>query len=63
MEEQTEVPLMKPALIYGLISGFVGIVVSVIFYVMGLTMETWVGLVSLAIGIIVLVYLLRGIQE
>ena len=58
MEEQTKTPLLKPALIYGLISGFIGILVSVIFYVMGLTLETWVGLVSLAIGIIVLVYLL-----
>jgi len=54
---------MKPALIYGLISGFVGIVVSVIFYVMGLTLETWVGLVSMAIGIIVLVYLLRAYRN
>ena len=63
MEEQTQTPLMKPALIYGLISGFVGIVLSVIFYVMDLTMETWVGLVSIAIGIIVLVYLLRAYRN
>ena len=63
MEEQAKTPLLKPALIYGLISGFIGILVSVIFYVMGLTLETWVGLVSLVIGIVVLVYLLKAYRN
>ena len=63
MDEQTKAPLLKPALIYGLISAFIGILLSVIFYLANLTMETWVGLVSIVVSIAVLVYLLRAYRN
>ena len=63
MEEQTKTPLLKPALIYGLISAFIGILISVIFYLLNLTMKSWVGFVSIAISIVVLVYLLKAYRN
>jgi len=58
MEEKTKAPFWKPALIYGAIVGFVGILVGVIFYVMDLTAESWVQWVSLLISVVVLIYCL-----
>ena len=63
MDEQTKIPVLKPALIYGLISAFIGILLSVIFYLADLSMETWVGLVSIVVSIAVLVYLLRAYRN
>lgn len=63
MDEQTKVPLLKPALIYGLISAFIGILMSVIFYLLNLTMKPWVGFISIVISIVVLVYLLRAYRN
>jgi ABC-type multidrug transport system permease subunit len=58
MEEKTKAPFWKPALIYGAIVGFVGILVGVIFYVMDLMTESWVQWISLLISVVVLVYCL-----
>jgi len=58
MEEKTKAPFLKPALIYGAILGFVGIVLSLIFYFLNLTFKGWTNWLSLAIGIVVLVYCL-----
>jgi hypothetical protein len=58
MEEKTKAPFWKPALIYGAIVGFVGILVGVIFYVMDMTAENWTNWVSLLISLIILIYCL-----
>ena len=58
MEEKTSVPFLKPALIYGAILGFVGIVMSLIFYFLDLTFKSWTQWIGLAVGIVVLVYCL-----
>jgi len=63
MEEKTKAPLLKPALIYGLIAAFIGILISVIFYLLNLTMKNWVGLLSVAVSIVVIVYLLRAYRN
>ncbi len=58
MEEKTGKPFLKPALIYGAILGFVGILLSLVFYFLGLTFKSWTLYVSLAVGIAVLTYCL-----
>ncbi|MEN8201376.1 MAG: DUF4199 domain-containing protein [Bacteroidota bacterium] len=58
MEEKTKAPFWKPALIYGAIVGFVGILVGVIFYVMDLTVESWAPWVSLLVSLVILIYCL-----
>ena len=58
MEEKTEAPFWKPALIYGAIVGFVGILVGVIFYVMDLAVENWTNYVSMLISVAILIYCL-----
>ena len=63
MNEQAKTPLLKPALIYGLISAFIGILMSVIFYVLDVSMEAWAGIVSIVVSIAVLVYLLRAYRN
>ena len=58
MEEKTGKPFLKPALIYGAILGFVGIVLSLVFYFLGLTFKGWTQWLSFAVGIAVLTYCL-----
>jgi len=63
MEEKTKAPFWKPALIYGLIVGFVSILVSVIFYFLGLSLSRWTSWVSLAVTVVVLVYVLLAYRN
>ncbi len=56
MEERIKTPFWKPALIYGVIVGFVGILIGVIFYVMDLSVETWTQWVTGIIGLAILIY-------
>ncbi len=58
MEEKVKAPFWKPALIYGAILGFVGILFSLIFYFMDLTAASWAQWVQIAISVAVLAYLL-----
>lgn len=58
MEETAKAPFWKPALIYGAIVGFVGILLSVILYFMNMTTESWVQWVSLAVSLAVMIYCL-----
>ena len=58
MEEKNRAPFLKPALIYGAILGFVGIVLTLVFYFLGLSFKSWTVYVSLAVGIAVLTYCL-----
>jgi len=63
MEENVKVPFWKPALIYGAILGFVGILVGVLFYFLNLTTQTWAGYVSIAITIAVMAYCLVAYRK
>jgi len=56
MEEKTKSPMMKAALIYGLIIGFVSIVVSVVLDLLGIKFESWANLLSIVISIGLIVY-------
>ena len=58
MEEQAKISFWKPALIYGAIIGFIGILVSVIFYIADLYTTRWTSWVQLLITLIVLIYCL-----
>ena len=58
MEEKIKAPFWKPALIYGAIVGFVGILVGVIFYVMDLAVANWTQWVSLLISLVIIIYCL-----
>ena len=55
--------ILKPALIYGAIVGFVGILLSVIFYVMDMTTASWTQYVTMLIGIVVLAYCLVAYRK
>ena len=55
MEEQVKVPVFRGALIYGIIVGIASIVITLILYFIGQSLETWAGYVSLAIFIILIV--------
>ncbi|MFO7671247.1 MAG: DUF4199 domain-containing protein [Bacteroidales bacterium] len=61
MEKKTSV--LKPALIYGAIVGFVGILLGVIFYVMDMATANWTQYVTILIGIIVLAYCLVAYRK
>jgi hypothetical protein len=63
MEENTKAPFWKPALIYGAILGFVGILVGVIFYVMDLAAVSWTQWVSLLISLVIMIYLLVNYKK
>ncbi len=56
MEEKTKAPFWKPAFIYGGILGLISIFLGLVFYFLGLSTESWVGYISMAIGIAALVY-------
>jgi hypothetical protein len=58
MEEKVKAPFWKQALIYGAILGFVSVFLSLVFYFIGKSTESWTGYISGAIGIALLVYLL-----
>ena len=53
----------KPALTYGAILGFVGILLGVIFYVMNLYAANWTQWVSILVSIGVLVYCLKAYRN
>lgn len=61
MEKKTSI--LKPALIYGAIVGFVGILLGVIFYVMDLATANWTQYVTMVIGIVVLAYCLVAYRK
>lgn len=63
MEEKAKSPVLKAAILYGAIIGFVSIVIAVILDLLGLTMETWAGLVSFAITIALVIYSLRAYKK
>lgn len=63
MEEKVKAPFLKPALIYGAILGGVGVLLGLILYFMDLSTESWVQWISLAIGIVVLVYCLIAYRK
>ncbi len=53
----------KPALIYGAIVGFVGILLGVIFYIMDLATANWTSYLSMVVGIAVLAYCLVAYRK
>jgi hypothetical protein len=55
MENQEKVPVFKASMIYGAIVGIASIVVALIFYFIGQSLETWASITSLVIflGLIV----------
>lgn len=55
MEEQANVPVFKGALIYGLIVGAISIVIALIFYFIGQSLETWAGIVSMVIFLLLII--------
>ncbi len=58
MEEKVQAPFWKPALIYGVILGVVGILLSLVFYFLNVMTASWVSWVSIVVSIAVLVYCL-----
>ena len=58
MEEKAKAPFWKPALIYGAIVGFVGILIGLVFYFLNMSTDSWTGYVTMAIGLAILVYCL-----
>ncbi|SRR6056297_371796 len=63
MEQQAKNKQFRAALIYGAILGLVSVFLSVIFHVMGLTMETWTGIVSFVVTIGVITYCLYAYRQ
>jgi cation transport ATPase len=63
MEETSKSPFWKPALIYGAIVGFIGILLSVIFYIADLYTKNWANWVQFLIAIIVLIYCLSAYRK
>ncbi|MEX0983115.1 MAG: DUF4199 domain-containing protein [Bacteroidales bacterium] len=51
MEEKEKNPVFKASLIYGAIVGLASIVLTLIFYFIGLSLETWTMIVSIVIFI------------
>jgi cation transport ATPase len=63
MEEKAKAAFWKPALIYGAIVGFVGILFGVIFYIMGLSTKNWSQWISSLIALAVLIYCLVAYRK
>jgi hypothetical protein len=63
MEEEAKSPALKAALLYGAIIGFVSIVVAVVLDLLGLTMKTWAGLLSLLITVGLVIYSLKAYKK
>src|SRR6056297_575471 len=55
MEEQTNVPVFKGALTYGAIVGAVSIVIALIFYFIGQSLETWAAIASMVIFFLLII--------
>jgi len=55
MEEQANVPVFKGALVYGLIVGALAIVIAMIFYFTGQSLETWAGIASMVIFFVLII--------
>ena len=58
MEEKAKAPFWKPALIYGLILGFVSVFISLVFYFIGQATSSWTNWVNMLVGLVLLVYLM-----
>ena len=58
MDENAKAPFWKPALIYGVILGFVSVFLSLVFYFIGMSTENWTNWVNWLVSIVVLVYLM-----
>lgn len=58
MEEKAKAPFWKPALIYGLILGFVSVFLSLVFYFIGQATASWTNWVNMLVGLVLLVYLM-----
>lgn len=58
MEEKVKAPFWKPALIYGAILGFVSVFISLVFYFIGKSTENWTSWITMAINLVLLVYLM-----
>jgi uncharacterized membrane protein (DUF106 family) len=63
MEETAKAPFWKPALMYGAILGFIGILLSVILYFFDLTLESWVQWVNLVVVLAVMAYCLVAYRK
>ena len=63
MEEQAKNQQFKAALIYGAILGFVSIVLSVIFNLLGIGLETWTGIITFVVTIGVVIYCLYAYRQ
>lgn len=55
MEEQTNVPVFKGSLIYGVIVGAVSIIIALIFYFIGQSLETWAAIASMVIFFVLII--------
>jgi len=55
MEEQTNVPVFKGSLIYGVIVGAVSIIIALIFYFIGQSLETWAAIASMVIFFLLII--------
>ncbi len=63
MEQTAKAPFWKPALMYGAIVGFIGILLSVILYFFDLTLESWVQWVNLVVILAVMAYCLVAYRK
>lgn len=63
MNERAKVPFWMPALIYGAIAGFAGILVSVIFYFLGVATANWTQWAGLLVLVIVMAYCLVAYRK
>jgi len=63
MEENAKAPFWMPALTYGAIAGFAGILLSVIFYFMNLSTANWTQYIGILVGIVVLVFCLLAYRK
>jgi hypothetical protein len=63
MEESAKTPFWKPALIYGAILGFVGILLNVVLYFLNLSLENWVQWIALVVSLAVMVYCLLAYRN
>lgn len=63
MEENVKTPFWKPALIYGVIVGVVGILLGLVVYFLNANTTGWVSWVTIIISIAVLVYCLLAYRN
>jgi hypothetical protein len=63
MEETTNAPFWKPALIYGAILGFVSILFGVIFYILDMATVSWTGWITNLVMLGVLIYCLLAYRK